>query len=203
MPDEYKPLNQETDPNYNVKPGIIKTPGSKLALEMEKFEQFPSAWGTNPGNPYRYREFPKMVFKAQKINGKPFVMMPDPQRFDYRSRDEFKAAHEQKQRFDSECQRIVKDEREHSRALEDGWRDSPDDAIAFVNDRDDQISRATAEREYADRNVSEAAAAEIKAAKDAVGNEHLPEIPEQPTVKRRCGKCGGTGHNSRTCKSAA
>ena len=184
MPDEYKPLNQETDPAYNVKPGIVKVPGSKLALEMQKFEQFPSAWGPNPGNPYKYREFPKMMFKAQKINGKPFVMMPDPQRFDYRSRDEFKAAHEQKARFDADCQRIVQDDAERSRAIEDGWRDTPDEAIAFVNARDDQVSQATAEREYADRNVSDAAKKEIRAAKDAVGNEHLPEIPEKP-VRRR------------------
>jgi len=201
MSDEYRPLNQESDPAYNAKPGIVKVPGSKLGLEMEKWEQFPSGWGANPGNPYKFRPFPQMVFKAQKINGKPFVQLPDPNRFDYQTRDEFKAAHERKAKFDSECQRVVQNETELSRAMEDGWRTSPEEAVAFVLGRDEDISRATAEREYADRNVSEAAKREIQTAKDAVGGEHLAEIPEKPVVKRRCSKCGETGHNSRSCKA--
>ena len=197
MADEnYRPLNQETDPEYNAKPGMVKVPGSKLGLEMERWEQFPSAWGNNPGNPYKFRPFPRMIFKAQKVNGKPHVMMPDPNRFEYKTRDEFKAAFDYKQRFDSECQRIVQSEAEFSRAMEDGWRASPDEAIQHVMGRDDMISRETAEREYRDQKMSEPARREIKAAKDAAGNEHLPEIPETPV--RRRGRPMGSKNKPKT-----
>lgn len=184
MSEAYKPFNQETDPEYNQKGGVVKVPGSKLAKEMERWEQFPSAWGNNPGNPYKYRPFPKMVYKAQKFNGKPFVTLPEPVRYEYATRDEFKAAFDRKSNFDTQNQRIVNDESELSRAIEEGWRPSPDEAIALVLSRDEQVSQATAEREYRDQFMSEKAQREIQAAKEAVGNEHLPEIPEKP-VRRR------------------
>jgi len=186
MSQEFKSLNQEDPRNteYNQKGGIIVVPGSPTAREYEKWEQFNSKWGQNPGNPYKYREFPRMLYKADRINGKPFVMFPDPVAYDYPTRDAFKAAMERKKSFDRNCQMIVKDESEMSRAVEAGWRPTVEEAIAHALKRDEAVSTATAEREYADRNASEAAQREIRAAKEAVGNEHLPEIPEKP-IRRR------------------
>lgn len=184
MPEQYKPFNQDTDPAYNQKGGVVVVQGSALAKEMERFEQFPSKWGSNPGNPYTYRPFPKMMYRADKINGKPFVQMPEPQNFEFATRDQYKAAMARKEDFDRRCQRIVNDETEMSRAYEDGWRDSPDAAIQHVLGVDEKVSRATAERKYSDQYLSEKARAEAKAAEEAVGNEHLPEIPEQP-IRRR------------------
>lgn len=184
MSETYRPVNQETDDAYNAKGGIVKIPGSKLAKEHMKFEQFPSDWGANPGNPYQFREFPMMVYRAQKVNGVPMVTLPDPRRYDFPTRDEYKNAFDRQANFGRENQKIVKSPEELSRAMEEGWRPTPGEAIQLVHDRDGEVSRATAEREYHDRNLSEVAQREIRAAKNAVGNEHLPEIPEKP-VRRR------------------
>jgi len=182
--EEYRPVSQDTDPAYNQKGGVVVVPGSPLAKEMERWEQFPSKWGSNPGNPYVKREFPKMVYRAQKINGKPFIQMPEPMTHEFQTREAYKQALAQKKAFDGECQRVVRDEVELARALEDGWREGPDAAIQHVLDVDAKLSRAAAEREYTDSKMSEAAQAEAKAAKEAVGGEHLAEIPAKP-VRRR------------------
>lgn len=182
--EEYRPRSQDTDPEYNQKGGVVVVPGSPLAKEMERWEQFPSKWGQNPGNPYVKREFPLMVYRAQKISGKPFIQMPEPMTHDFQTRDSYKAALAKKESFDRGCQRVVQDETELSRAMEDGWRPTPDEAISHALSRDESVARAAAEREYADSRLSEAAQAEVKAAKEAVGGEHLPEIPEKP-IRRR------------------
>lgn len=185
---EYKPLNQEDPENrdYNLKGGVAVVQGSKLAQEMQKWEQFPSKWGDKPGNPYTGpKEFPMMIYKAQEINGKPFVQMPEPISYNFRTRDEYKAALHHKEAFDKGCQRIVNDETELSRAIEAGWRPGPQEAVEFALARQEKLSRAAAEREYADSKMSPKAQAEAKAAKEAVGNEHLGEIERKPVRRRK------------------
>lgn len=182
MEQEPAPFNQETDRRYNVEPGIAVIPGSNLQKEMAKFEQFHSKWtdGSGPGNPYRYRPFPKMLFRAERRGGPIECMAPPPDRYEYRDDRAFQHAEEAARRFTEKCQRIVKDEREYTRAMEEGWRESPQEAIAFCNERENAISREVAHRNYDDRNLSEQAKAEITAAELEAG-EPLPEIP----AKRR------------------
>jgi hypothetical protein len=182
---EFKPFDQETDPTYNRKPGILKVPGSRLALEHEKFEQFPSDWGKNPGNPYVYREYPKMLYKAQHFQGKRVCMSPPPDPLDWPTRDKYKAAVEAVRRFNESCTRVVKNEAEESRSMEDGWRDSPEAAMEFIKDRDKKFSTEAAHREYDDRNMSEAAKKEIIQAKEAADGAHLAEVPRQPVRRAR------------------
>lgn len=69
---ESRPFNIETHPDYNREPGVLIVPGSNFVKEVSKFEQFHTRYtaGTNgPGNPYVYRPFPKMVYRAQRWNG--------------------------------------------------------------------------------------------------------------------------------------
>lgn len=182
---EFKPFNVETHPEYNREPGIVIVPGSNYAKEMEKFEQFPSKYGQNPGNPYKYRPFPKMLYRAQHYNGVAACMAAPPDSGEFKgSPDEYQRACEGAQRFTAKCQRIVNDEAEMHRAFEDGWREDPASALAVLEAKDNAKARATAERLYADRNMSEPAKREAAAAVAAVGGEHVPEIPEQPRKKR-------------------
>lgn len=180
---EYMPRNVEKDPMYNREPGIVKIPGSNLAKEMAKFEQFPSEWGA-PGNPYKFRPFPKMLYRAQHWNGKPVCMAAEPNRVDYHDVNLYKQDIERAKRFNVECTRIVNDESEMAKAMEGGWRESPAEAVEFLLGRDRTVANETAIRNHEDRNLSEAAKLEAARAVEEVGGEHLPEIPEKP-IRRR------------------
>lgn len=177
-----RPVNQETRPDWNREPGIIITPGSNYANEMQKFEQFPSKYGQNPGNPYVYRPFPKMLYKAFRRNGSLVcnATPPDPSLFN--SPGEYARAEAEASRFTRECQMIVNSPEELSRAMESGWRESPADAVAHVKSVDRETSTAAAHREYEDRNLSEAAKREIATAR-AAHDGHLAVVPEARLAK--------------------
>jgi hypothetical protein len=183
---EYKPFNQDSDPTYNREPGIAVIPGSNYQKEMAKHEQFPHdkwAFG-NPGNPYTYRPYPKMLYRAEHFNGQVRCMAAPPDSYDFKDDREFKRAEEAALRFTDKCQRIVNSQEEQARAWEDGWRESPAEAVARLEARDRELSTAAAHRAYEDRNMSEAARREIAAElKDA--DEHLAEVPTAAERKRR------------------
>lgn len=188
------PRDQEKDPRWNMEPGLLMEPGT--VAQLAPFEQFPSKYtaGSQPGNPYRYRPFPKMVYRAMRYPGtgqiRCMAAPPDPWAFD----DPRKAEHaiEAAARFTEQCQLIVRDEQEYSRAMESGYRDSAAEAVAHVEAREDRIARETAERNYQDRNMSEGAKREIAEVMEAAGGEHQPEITGRKVAeaedKRRRGR---------------
>lgn len=181
-------IDQETRTDWNREPGIIVVPGSNYANEMQKFEQFPSKYGPNPGNPYHYRPFPKMVYRAEEWRGQIRCMAAEPDPNEFTNPNEYNRAFEAARRFTERCQLVVRDEREYQRAAENGYRESPQEAVEYLQNRVAEQSRAAAERNYADRNMSEPAKAEAKAAVlehfDETGHQ-AAEIPEKP--KRRGG----------------
>lgn len=182
------PVNPEKDPMWNQEPGIAIVPGSHYAKYMEKFEQYPSKYGQQPGNPYVYRPFPKMLYKAHRVNGSPVCLgaPPDPLMFDNPAH--YNRASEQAMRFSESCQMTVRDEVEMQKAMEMGWRESPADAIEFLVAKDRNISQHDAHREYEDQGMSEVARAEVAAVKDASGGEPVPEKVaarvSKPTTKK-------------------
>jgi hypothetical protein len=186
MAEEITGVNQETHLEFNREPGLAVIPGSNMHREMAKWEQFPSKWteGVGPGRPYAKREFPKMVYKAKRYNGAPACMAAPPDPLMIPNPGEFMRAEAMAQRFNEECQKIVADEKEYTKAREMGYCDSPEDAVAWLISKDQKFTKEEAHRAYDDRNLSNAAQAEIKAAKEAVGNDPLPEIPEQPRARR-------------------
>ena len=184
MTETYKPMNMETDPRYNTEGGVVVVPGSNYAKEMEKFEQFPSKFGSRPGNPYAYRPFPKMLYRAEHWNGKATCMAAEPNPVEYSDPREWERHQELARRFTEKCQRIVNDEREMQAAMENGWREGPLEAVEYLLGRDKDVSTATAHRHFEDRNMSEKAKAEIKAAEEEAGGAHIPEIPAKP-IRRR------------------
>ena len=181
---ERRPFSQEKDPLWNREPGLAVVPGSNLQKEYAKFEQFPySKWAFGEaGNPYEYRPYPKMMYKAQRYEGRIACNAAPPRRRDFRDDSDWSMAIEEANRFDTSCQLTVTNETERSRAWENGYRDSPVEAVEAMQARDRAIADAAAHRNYEDRNMSEPAKREIAAAQAAVGGEHVPVIPEK---KRR------------------
>jgi hypothetical protein len=106
---------------------------------------------------------------------------PDPLAFE--KPDHYHRACEAHDRFNQSCTLIVKDEMEMQKAMEGGWRESPSEAVTCLIERDKLISRQDAHREYEDRNMSEAARAEVAAVKDARGGEPVPEKVEERKSK--------------------
>lgn len=122
--------------------------GSAMRKEMDKWE----------GRPFVFRMYPKLLYKAREHNGKFVCGIP----FD--------------DSFALQCQRTVESELEEKQAKEEGWWDSPRDAIDHQIRILRDISNAAAERHYADSKMSAKAQAEAKAADDATEHQ-LPEVP--------------------------
>lgn len=183
--------NQENDPRYNREPGIALVPGSPYNHEMAKFEQHHgpiTAGTTGPGNPYVYRPYPKMLYRAEHYQGKACCMAAEPDSYLFKDDREYGRALIEAQRFTERCQRIVKSEEERSRAMESGWRESPEEAVDYLLGRDRARSTATAERNYEDRNMSPQAKAEADLVIAESGGEHQPEITGRKVAEAKDGR---------------
>lgn len=202
---DYRSYNPETAAEDNREPGIVIVPGSNYAKEMAKFEQFPSKYGEIPGNPYRYRAFPKMVYKAEMWQGK-VVCMATIEPNAYVNVNEQMRAEEAARQFTEKCQRTVKDDVEYQRALEMGYRDSPPEAVAWLEAKQRSIADAAAERNYADRNMSEKAKAEAAAEVQRAFTEegsHAAEVPEKPIKRNRSEAMKAAWAKRKAAKTAA
>ena len=177
-------FNEETDPTWNREAGIVIIPGSNLQKENEKWEQFPGKWGSNPGNPYRYQPFPKMLYRADKFQGVVVCMAAPPDPMEYANPGEYTRKEEQARRFNESCQKVVKNEAEMATAMESGWRETPAEAVEYVKAKDAAYMERAANRAYTDRNLSEKAQAEVAKAIEAADGDPLAEVPEQPKKKR-------------------
>lgn len=180
-------LTQETDPEYNAEPGLILEPGSAIVKETARHEQFPSRYtvGTQPGNPYVYREYPKMLYRAEHYNGKPVCMAAPPDAYLFKDDREFRHAEVSARRFTEACQLIVGNAEERQKAMENGWRESPGEAVAYLMGRDRAEGNATAHRLYEDRNLSEKAQREVAEVMEASGGEHQPEISKAKVAEAK------------------
>lgn len=196
-------FNPESDPAWNRDPGIVVVPGSNYAKERAKFEQFPTAFGS-PGNPYVYREFPKMMYRAEVYQGRIACGATVADSGEFANPNEYNRQDEAAQRFSRRCQREVKDEREQQIAMESGWRTTQAEAVAYLEARQKAQGQAAAERTYQDRNLSEPAKAEAKAAELQHFNEtgrHLEAVPEKP-VKRSHSEAMKKAWETRRAKAA-
>lgn len=180
-------FDQETAEAWNRESGIEIHQGSNYAKEMAKWEQFPSKYCTRPGNPYVYRPFPKMVYRAELWKGVPYCMAPPPNPVDFSNPGEFNRVEEAARQFTERCQRTVRDERELQIAMEQGYREAPGEAVDLLKAKMERESRAAAERNWQDRLMSEGAKAEAKVEAERIFTDegrHAAEIPEKP-IRRR------------------
>lgn len=140
------------------------------AREMRKWNTPKSQGGMRPDHP---EEFPKMLYKARRpeTGGPLAVINPRDERFS-----------------EANCL-TVGDAHEEQRAKDDGWRNTPAEAIARAEAFEDAISVAAAERQNAEKRMSEKARAEAQAVDDATF-EHVPEITPAlvAEVKKRRGR---------------
>ena len=135
--------------------------------ESRKWETTRSQGGMRPD---AFQNYPLMLYKAKKKpEGGPFLCV-DP--YD--------------ESFSTNNQLIVGNPEEEERARNQGWKATPQEAIAHAKALEDEIAFAAAERQTADRLLSEKARAEAKAVDDATF-EHVAEIPESP-IKRSPGR---------------
>ena len=131
--------------------------------------------------------YPKMLYKAAK--GDDGVVRADagaslPRRF-FANDQAYQAALDRDESFNASCRMVVGTEREHQAARDNGWRDSPEDAIEYCRHFETIIlGTAAAERAYKDQRMSPAAQAEAKAAEASTPNI-LPEIPEGHKIDKR------------------
>lgn len=138
-----------------------------------------------PYDPKRNR-YPMMLHKAYKRDdGRIQYGAPEPDPSFFKEANDYWQAVTRVEKIRQSCQRVVHSDAEYEevRANGEGWRDTPEEAIAFLKGLEDDIAEAAAHRHYDDRRMSEAAQAEAKAADDAT-DEHLPVIPEQRRVRR-------------------
>lgn len=167
------------------------------AKELAKWEQFPTYYAglgapNKVGNPYVYRPYPKMLYKAFENPARGMKLMciePPPHPSEFRTAldpsEAYRYACEAAEQFSKKCMMIVQDEREYQRARESGWCESPQDAVEWAQNRYRKLGDAAAERNWQDRNMSENAKAEVAKAEAENGPVHLDAIPEAPIKKRR------------------
>lgn len=173
--------------------GVQVLPGSEQAKELAKWEQFPTPYTTGSdgdapvGNPYTFRAYPKMLYRAvERSDGKAVCMEPQPvprgggedanARFQYEMLSW--------ERHIQSCCRTVKSDDEERIALNDGWRPTPADALSAHEERAFASARAAAESAFDDRNMGELAQRE-RASYETEVSGHLTEVPE---VKRGPGR---------------
>jgi hypothetical protein len=140
-----------------------RVPGRLIYGRNSKYTKELERWN----QPYTHKEFPKMLYKAVDSGGAPVC-------------DPFTRP--------TECSKIVNDPRDLQKALEAGWRESPDESIEFAKGRNKQTAVAAAERAYSDSKMSAKAQEEAAAYDKAQGmDQHVPVIPEanRKTGKRR------------------
>lgn len=169
---------------------VVHQPDGEFAKEMARWEQFPSKWtvGDNvqPGNPYVYRPFPLMLYRAyRRPNGKVECMTAEPSSYGYSGRDnEYAQACLAAEQFNASCWHIVKDEDEKLKAMGQGWVETPQEAIQRVLDDEREVATQAANAAFHAQRMSEQAQKEYAAAEDAtaafVTDVPAPKRPVKP-----------------------
>lgn len=173
------PLDEEAPPS------IVINPHSELGKELRKWEQHYTHMvppGTHPGNPYVFRAFPKMLYKAQRSRaGQLVCFLPTPSPFGYDKADQYQMALHEKETFDKACQRIVKDEGEELLARGQGWCETIPAALEQAEREQRAIADAAAEAAHAALRMTDKAKRELADA-DASTHEHVTDV--KPAKKR-------------------
>jgi hypothetical protein len=132
---------------------MIISPESELGIELSKWEV-----------PYRFQRYPAMLYKAfPRENGK--VMCGDPG---------VAVGDAVAEAFTRRCQLTVGNESEQARAIADGWRKSPDDALAYYEGLQRDIATAAAEANFHATSMTPKAQAE-RSAREKATHKQIPE----------------------------
>jgi hypothetical protein len=166
---------------------------TEIEKELAKHEQHDTEFvargkGLKPGNPYVFRKFPMMLYRAQRLpgNGKFATAMQHPPAYEFDRDQAWERACAAADHFTKSCQHTVNNEAEYKAAIEsgEGWRDTQKDAVAHQEALLKAVSTAAAERNHRDRNMSEGAKSEA-AGFEGENFGHQAEIPEAPERAQR------------------
>ncbi len=169
-------------------PSIIINPHSAYGKELRKWEQHKTdlvPTGTRPGNPYVYRPYPKMLYKAQKTRGGQWRCMDQqPHPYDYEKQEVFERAMLLYESFNRSCQMTVNDESEHRIAMGQGWAETPQGAIERCEQEQQAIGNASAEALAAARGMSSQARNELAAA-ERTTSQHVVDLKPKRKYSRK------------------
>jgi hypothetical protein len=150
---------------------------------LSKWEQFPNRVTETPGNPYVYRPYPKMLYMAYKRNGQIRCMEGAPDPYLYQTQVAYERAQQENDRFNASCQRVVANDRELDNALGQGWRGTPQEAMAHLEALEQDIGNAAAEAAFHAKGMSQKAKDELAAA-DQTTHEHVTDVVGTPKSRR-------------------
>jgi hypothetical protein len=139
--------------------GVVISPETNEAKERAKWEMFPSVYSPNPGRPYVYRPFPKMLYKGGVDDNGKFAVTETV---------------------------TVQNELEMQNMISRGFVAGPDVAVDQAKAEQRERARLAAERAHQERFMSDAARREA-AAFDAATDDHVASIPETP-IRRGPGR---------------
>ena len=160
--------------------GLVINAHSALGKELRKWEQFRTELvprGTNPGNPYVYRPYPKMLYVAQidPTTLQAACLLPLPEPYAFATAEEYQRACLRVDSFNRACTRVVGDEREERIANGQGCAETPAAALATYEQHQQAIGNAAAEAAYQARGLSARAQAEFHAAGEST-HQHVTDV---------------------------
>src|SRR5437660_2735169 len=165
--------------------GLVINPHSALGKELRKWEQHRTELvprGTNPGNPYVYREYPKMLYRAQRLpNGQSGCLAQHPDPYQFERADQFERAVLMVESFNRNCTRIVSDESQERIAIGQGWALDPKAAMAVYEQEQQGSGNAAGEAAHAAQGMTSKARAGLAGAHAAT---------QQPETGRHGGEEG-------------
>lgn len=167
--------------------GMVINPHSALGKELRKWEQHRSELvprGTNPGNPYVFREFPKMLYKAQRMpNGQYACLSSAPDPYAYERMDLYQQATLMVETFNRSCTRIVANESEERLAKGQGWSNTTTDALKAHEAHEQAIGDAAAEANFYAKRMTAKAQEELNAAAEST-HQHVADVVGVAKSKR-------------------
>jgi hypothetical protein len=134
---------------------VVISPESELGKELEKWNK-----------PYRYVEFPKLLYKAHDLRGKGAVGDPHDETFEAR------------------CTRIVRSASEQAAAEAEGWRVGAQAALELYEADQQAIADEAANVAFHVARMSEKAQAEYAEASDTT-HSHVTDVSGPRTAGGR------------------
>lgn len=170
---------------------VVINPASEIGKELRKWEQHHTAhsidenYESRPGNPYVFREYPKMLYKAMKrSSGQVACQLPPPPLHLFsgpNATDEWQREMVAVETFNNACRKVVQDEAQERLASGQGWSTSQQGAIDRFEQDERAIGNAAAEAAHAVRRMSASAQAEYADAE----RQTIEHVTDVKPAKRR------------------
>jgi hypothetical protein len=168
---------------------IIHNPSGATSDELRKWEQHNTIYAMTPdgdfkpGNPYVFRPYPKMLFKATKNpkTNKMSVGEVQPAPWLYTNMQDLERDTNFVEGFNRQCQKIVQNEDEHLKAKGQGWCDLQEDALAQAEREYEAMAEEAARVHYQVARMGELAKREFNEA-DRATSKHILDV--KPKRKR-------------------